>query len=169
MYIVKYDSFGNALWAKTLNGGGDDQNAVAVAKNGDIYIAGDFEASQLIVGFDTLISTCAECPFIAKLSHPSLTGIAESDFGNNQIQISPNPFTSTTTITFSEEQKNTTIKVYDILGQCVLQSPPLRGGREGLLDMSGYAKGIYFVQITSLSPLGRVGEGLVVNRKIVVQ
>ena len=34
------------------------------------------------------------------------------------------------------------------LGQCMLTSTPLGGGREGLVDMSSLANGIYFVQLT---------------------
>jgi len=43
-----------------------------------------------------------------------------------------------------------------------LQSPPLRGGREGLLDMSPFAKGIYFLQITDANKN-------TFNKKIVIQ
>jgi len=35
------------------------------------------------------------------------------------------------------------------MGQCVLQPPPLRGGREGLIDISNLSKGIYFVEVTA--------------------
>ena len=93
--------------------------------------------------------------------HNPTVGITENQ-NTNTITIAPNPTTTTTTITFSEEQKNTTIRVYDILGQCILQSPPLRGGREGLLDMSPFAKGIYFLQITDANKN-------TFNKKIVIQ
>jgi hypothetical protein len=78
------------------------------------------------------------------------------------ISIYPNPFTSNTTITFSEEQKNTTIKVMDITGRMVNDKWLMVNGRSATLDMSDVAKGIYFVQITD-------EKKNVVNRKIVVQ
>jgi hypothetical protein len=66
---------------------------------------------------------------ICILSSCSSVGITKTISNESTITISPNPFTSQTTITFSEEQKNITIKVMDVMGQCVLAPPPfLQGG-----------------------------------------
>ncbi len=77
---------------------------------------------------------------------------------NQQIQVSPNPFTSSTTITFSEEQKNTSIKVMNVLGECVFQSTI--NTRQSTIDMSSLSKGIYFVRIED-------ENRNVVNKKII--
>ena len=76
-------------------------------------------------------------------------GIEEEIQDNSSVSIYPNPFTSTTTITFSEEQKNTSIKVMDVTGREIRSFDKLRmtPGGSVTLDMSGYAKGIYFVRI----------------------
>ena len=89
----------------------------------------------------------------------------ENITSENEINIYPNPFTSQTTISFSSEQKNTTIKIMDVLGNEILKQVQ-NYGRSVTLDMSGYAKGIYFVQITTSA--GSVNEN-VVNKKVVVQ
>ena len=92
---------------------------------------------------------------------------------NDGITISPNPFTSQTTIS-STKYKIQSIKIMNVLGECVLVLPPsLQGGDKQLvavwasngesgvvLDMSNVAKGIYFVQITDENKN-------VVNRKII--
>ena len=80
----------------------------------------------------------------------------------NSITISPNPTASLTTISFSTEQTNTTIKITDILGQGISPSTTLKGTKSVTLDMSGYAKGIYFVQITDANKN-------MMNKKIIVQ
>jgi hypothetical protein len=90
---------------------------------------------------------------------------------NDNITISPNPFTSQTIITFSEEQTNTTIKVIDILGKIIYQATVPKGAKTFTLDFtanisslpgrSGGA-GIYFVQITNENKS-------ITNRKIVLQ
>ncbi len=69
------------------------------------------------------------------------------------ITISPNPFSSQTTITFSSEQKNSTIKVVNVLGETIQQlttnasTSSATGQQQLTLDMSNVAKGMYFVEI----------------------
>jgi hypothetical protein len=103
--------------------------------------------------------TCADTSSTAVLT--ILTSILEIN-NFKDITISPNPFKSTTTITFSEEQKNTIIKVCDVTGRMVNDKCLMVNGKSVTLDMNGYAKGIYFVRIED-------EKKNVVNRKIVVQ
>lgn len=42
MFIVKYDSSGNAVWGKVEASGGDDLSSLAFGQNGSIYFGGDF-------------------------------------------------------------------------------------------------------------------------------
>ena len=76
------------------------------------------------------------------------------------ITIAPNPFTSQTTISFSSEQTNTTIKITDILGK---EIKALNfSGKYCTIEKSTMQAGIYFVKIIDVNKN-------VVNRKIVVQ
>ncbi len=84
----------------------------------------------------------------------------KESYSNNSITISPNPFSTLTTITFSSEQKNTIIKVVNVLGETIQQLTT--SNQQLTLDMSNVAKGIYFVRIED-------EKKNVVNRKIVVQ
>ncbi len=88
------------------------------------------------------------------------TGINE--FNNSGMNISPNSFTSATTITFSSEQKNTSLIITDVLGNMVNDKRLIVNGKSATIDLSGVAKGIYFVRITDENKN-------VTNRKIVVQ
>ncbi len=97
-------------------------------------------------------------------------GISEQN-NNSNITISPNPFTSQTTITFGEEHTSTgstssptaaaqhIIKITDVLGNVMQQLTT--NNKQLTLDMSDVAKGIYFVRITDKNKN-------VVNRKIVL-
>jgi len=59
MFITKYSSSGNALWAKQSYGDGslnnNEGNCVAVDSLGDCYITGDIRDT---VYFDSLAITC---------------------------------------------------------------------------------------------------------------
>jgi len=55
MFIAKYDTGGNVLWAKKAGGSGyDDGNAVAVDASGNSYVLGDFESPAIGFSTDTL-------------------------------------------------------------------------------------------------------------------
>ena len=64
-------------------------------------------------------------------------------------------------IIFSEEQKNTTVKVVDVTGREIRNyESGISNERSITIDMNGFAKGIYFVRIEDSTKN-------VVNRKIV--
>ncbi len=103
---------------------------------------------------------------IVCISNCGSVGIkAINDDMANSISIAPNPFSTQTTISFSTEQKNTKLKVTNVLGEEVFQSTI--SSKQYTLDMTGVAKGIYFVRITTAGSASSPTD--VVNRKIVVQ
>ena len=79
---------------------------------------------------------------------------------DNSISIYPNPFTSQTTISFSTEQTNTSIKITDVIGKEIKTINFT--GTKYILEKGIMKPGIYFVQITDANKN-------VVNRKVVVQ
>ncbi len=71
MYIVKYDSSGNVLWAKSFGGTGDESaSCVCTDPLGNAYLTGSFVSDSLFLGNDTLINnntdTTEDC-FIVKI------------------------------------------------------------------------------------------------------
>ncbi len=76
------------------------------------------------------------------------------------VNISPNPFTSQTTLTFSTEQKNTEVRITDVLGKEIRTLH--FSGKELVIEKGAMERGIYFVEITDVNK-NRV------NRKIVVE
>ena len=90
----------------------------------------------------------------------SPTGIPQNTLSAATISISPNPFTSATTITFSEAQKNTTIKITDLLGKEIKTINFT--GEQLTIEKAEMKAGIYFVQTTD-------EQKRIYNRKIIIQ
>lgn len=89
---------------------------------------------------------------IIKTTNGGVLSVRENSFGNS-ITIAPNPFTSQTTITFSsplllQAQQPATLKIMDILGNEILKQVQ-NDGRSVTIDMSSYAKGVYFVEVVA--------------------
>ncbi len=78
----------------------------------------------------------------------------------NNIDIFPNPFTSQTTTTFSEQQINTIIKITNVLGEEIKTINFT--GRQLTIDRSEMKAGIYFIQTTD-------EKKNVTNNKIIIQ
>ncbi len=80
----------------------------------------------------------------APYSVTTTTGIVENSFAST-INIYPNPFSSSTTIAFAQEQKKTTIKIMDVLG-CEIRAIYFTG-TQCVIEKGEMKEGIYFVQI----------------------
>jgi hypothetical protein len=74
----------------------------------------------------------------------STTGSDEIDATAFDMSIAPNPFSQLCTISFGTEQKNTTIKIIDVLGKEIRSFNFT--GKELILDRSALKEGIYFLQ-----------------------
>lgn len=153
--IVKYNNDGNIVWANNFGGNSPD-HYYSVAKSNDGVIAvgyshgnsfgnGDWEGFVGKNGDDAIITKYKQ----------SITDIKENIFAN--INIYPNPANDIIFID-SEDCKQTTIKLYDMLGKEVL-SKNLNGKTE--VNISHLPKGIYNACIFSDSKV--IG-----NSKIVI-
>ena len=85
--------------------------------------------------------------------------VVQEESLSREINISPNPFTSQTTITFSEDKPHT-LKLTDLLGKD-LKTWHFTG-KELKLDRGDLKSGIYFLQITD-------EKNKVTNKKIVIE
>ena len=79
------------------------------------------------------------------LKYGLTTGVIENKETNNDISIFPNPFTSQTTVSFTEEQKNTTIKITDAVGK-EIKIFDFSGGQL-TIEKGNMQPGVYFLQI----------------------
>jgi hypothetical protein len=77
----------------------------------------------------------------------SLSGVGieeKNEIGN--INIYPNPFTSQTTVSFSEYQNNSSIKIFDLQGKVIKSM--MFSGKEFELEKDAMQAGMYLMQIT---------------------
>ena len=124
--------------------------------------------SLAIIGTDIFAS--ASLNGIYRRSLSEIMGVVEYGENENSLRVYPNPASDRTTITFSEAGSTTehTIKVMNTLGECIQQLTT--SNKEQILDMSGYAKGVYFVRIESSFSLPLSdGETKPVYKKLVLQ
>jgi len=70
MFVTKYDSNGNALWAKQA-ASTSKANSVCTDSIGNIYVAGNFNDNSIVFGADTLINIVTGYPeiFIVKYNY----------------------------------------------------------------------------------------------------
>lgn len=92
--------------------------------------------------------------------NPLSTGILAAQQGNT-ISIAPNPFTSSTVITFASEVNDATLKVIDILGREVKSMPV--SGKSVVLEKGELNFGTYSVMIVSKQ------NTIVATEKVVIQ
>lgn len=77
----------------------------------------------------------------------STVGITENNVLNNTVRIYPNPFSNQTTIAFDAEQKNTVVKITDVLGKEVRSINFT--GKDLIIEKDEMNSGIYFVKINN--------------------
>jgi hypothetical protein len=70
VYIAKFDSLGNAIWAERAGGAyGDVGAGVVTDKNNNIYLTGGFQSDTLTFGTISLINTGGYDSFLAKFDN----------------------------------------------------------------------------------------------------
>lgn len=129
--------------------------------NGNMPITGQTNQSFTATsnGSYAVVVTQNLCSGTSSCHNITTVGIAENSFATT-VNIYPNPFTSQTNISFSEEQKNTRIKIMDVLGKEI--STRIFTGKELIIEKGEMKAGIYFLQIIDVNKN-------MVNKKIVVQ
>ncbi|MDD5530607.1 MAG: SBBP repeat-containing protein [bacterium] len=133
---IKYSSSGSEEWVQRYNGPGnrtDDAYSIAVDNNGYVYVTGKSAGG----GYDYVTIKYSTVGAEEKWSE------ATSRLGGIELTVTPNPFTSTTVISYSgivNRDSKTNIKIYDIAGKLVEETKNNTIG--GKLK-----SGIYFVKV----------------------
>lgn len=155
IFIVKYDGTGTVLWAQRA-GGTDPDWAWEITLNvgGNLYLSGSFWSSTIAFGSTTLTNAGGIDFFVAKMDN--VTGITENNTSINAINIFPNPFSNSTTISFSLPQtEKVSAKVFDMTGRIVktIADGEMQEGVQQIewnaTDEKGNAvdAGIYFLKV----------------------
>jgi hypothetical protein len=124
IFLVKLDNSGNVLWAKSAGGnfalGCDDRPTSVISDSlGNVFVTGYFTGATINFGSIVLPNdnSTFQNLFLAKID--GTTGINEISQFNNSILLSPNPFTTTSTLTLQGTYHNPSLFIYNLLGQVV--------------------------------------------------
>ena len=170
-FLAKYGPSGNVDWAKCAGGSLEDYGLnVSIDNSGNVYLVG-YNAGFLTFGnityFNIGVGGGAYDMYLVKIGSSQMTVGGTEIFKNeNGINIYPNPFTSQTNITFNEPQKNTTIKITDVLGKEI--KTITFTGKQCVIEKGEMKAGVYFVEVYPSLSLPE-GEKKPVYRKLVVQ
>ncbi len=146
--VLMDNSYRKEYWISIVGGHSiSDSNYVALIEGvGSTFglfapLIPNFESYSTLLNFtqsDT-IPTYNPCGFMF------YTGINETKSENNKITLSPNPFTSQTTLSFGEQQTNTTVLITNLLGEEIKTIPHVHT-QQLVIDKGEMKAGIYFVQ-----------------------
>jgi hypothetical protein len=112
-----------------------------------VYVAsGDSCEYCHIIGKDNLGNIIRTAGFNMIVQNPA-DGLKSNSNDEIQVTIAPNPFTTSTSINFSEALKNVNINVTDMLGKEIINLN--FSGKQLQLEKGNMKKGIYFLKITT--------------------
>lgn len=150
-FVVAFNSAGQRLWGTFYGGESyESKGYSAIDDLGNIYLAGITDAlssSDKIVtpdGHQTVCNAFQES-YLVKLSYKDVTEISEVSL--NDFTIYPNPVESALHIKTNGAFENGTVAIYNLAGELMLQTPLT--SQQSLVDVSGFASGMYLLQIKS--------------------
>jgi len=94
-------------------------------------------------------------------TEPGSAGFGDYNQNKKYLQVSPNPFSGKTTITFDSSDENLTIQIFDATGQLIKEEIPEKGQTNYNWSASGNLPGIYFIRLKS-------GNGIITTQKAVL-
>jgi len=163
VFIVKYASDGTVLWATTTPGSNSYArgSSISVDNNENIYVSGQFEASNITFGTITLTNTNFNGIdyrgdfFIAK--YAGLVTSLNEQLDNIELNIYPNPSSSTITLA-SPSILNTNLTITNHTGKQVAYYN-IKNTTTKTIDVSNLAEGLYFVSL-------QCDEGVVTKKMV---
>jgi len=139
IFITKYDTNGNVIWAKNTQ---EDISAeswtIKTATSGDIYIAGYFNSDTAIFGTNTLINAGGWDIFTAKLGFD--LGVIEINSAMS-MSVYPNPCKNDITVCFP---KKATFEIYNLNGQIIKTSS--NAVYDSRIDLENLPNGLYIIK-----------------------
>ena len=146
VFVAKYSSAGNVLWAKSAGGTGSDLvYGLAVDGSGNSYSIGVYYSTSISFGSSTLTNAGSTDIFVAKLS--GVVGINDIN-PENFVSLFPNPVTNELVVNSSEFGDKKEIEIYNLLGEKVYSRQPQTSNfKPQTVDVSQLPSGIYFVKL----------------------
>jgi hypothetical protein len=146
IFIVKYDSKGSVIWAKSI-GGLDKENCsgFSMDEKANIFIIGNFNSSSLTIGKSKLTDSGNGDFLITKLNTGSINKIGDNE---NEVKgvVYPNPFQTFFSINTEIYTNNATLVFYNTFGIIEKKIENIHGNLINV-DIEKLPKGIYILQL----------------------
>lgn len=147
IFCTKYDASGNAIWAIAASGDQTEwARCAAVDSIGNVYIAGEHNATTLQFGTTSLSTSGQDDVFIARIGEQPVGSKFKSLINN--LSIYPNPANDISTVYFKEPQKSGNIVVSDIVGKHKAIYK-LNNSQQVNIDINTFESGVYLINIYS--------------------
>lgn len=144
IYLVKYSTNGDVLWANAAGGASDDfGQGVSADTNGNIFMTGYYQSNSLLFGANSITNAGDNDIFIVKFNGID-TGEDEF-FDNNEVSVFPNP-TNTNFTLFINSPNSNIISLTTITG-VEIEQYSMQNTNSKTIDISQLANGVYFVII----------------------
>ena len=148
IFLVKYNSNGTILAAKSAGGSSDDfVYSAATDVLGNVYLAGTFSSPSIAFGSDTLVNASYNRDaLLLKLESTVYTGIDVTEGKNIVDIIYPNPSDGVFTV-IDNSGSPYRLEIFNTMGQKVFQTSESYQNPSVEINLSAFPKGIYFVKI----------------------
>ncbi len=149
-FICKFDTAGDFIWAKSIGGARDDfANSIALDASRNLYLTGYFNSSAVPFGSTILLNAGSSWSstsdiFISKLDTSLLATGLDSASLSKDFTISPNPVSSTFSISINLFTQAGRFEIFNFLGK-KLYSAACKG--HITVNCELFPPGIYFVSL----------------------
>ena len=153
IFLAKYDTSGQVVFASSIGGNGDDQLPyVTIDSKNNLYLTGWFNTDSFALGNDSLIGTGM---FLSKLGENQLriTNIIDE----NEFSIYPNPSNGEFFLKVPENSREIIIR--NILGQKIKQ---YHIKFQEKINLEINSQGIFFIQL--ITNKGIITKKIIINR-----
>ncbi|HYV93274.1 MAG TPA: T9SS type A sorting domain-containing protein [Chitinophagales bacterium] len=151
-WIIKTDSLGIKQWDMTLFTNGHDEGAFGMQNDNGCYVFVSYTDAE-IGGYKTQPSWGGSDYWIIKFCDTTIaTAVNLTSLSHSNISISPNPFTTSTTITLTNYTTSFNLQLFDELGrETPLQYHSMQQGSHTILniDRGEMLSGMYFLVVVS--------------------
>jgi hypothetical protein len=163
-YLVEFDSSGNRNCATYYGGNLNEHGGhLSTDGSGNVYLAGYTSSTSGIAsgGFQNSFGGGFSDAFIVKFKSSSNALVNEIENSMNLI-ISPNPFSTESTLQTTESLNNATLAVENYLGQMVLKMDNVNG-QSVIISRENLASGLYLISLTQESKIIATGKLVVTD------
>lgn len=146
MFVAKYDSSGNFLWAKNTGGFGDDYAyGIDVDPSGRVVMSGVFNSPSVVIGSSTLFNSGGFDMLVVKFQAP-VSGIDDVTENSHRAFLYPNPAQGYFIFSLDAVYKNTELTISDLTGK-LIYTANYRDQKVVGVNTSGLKAGNYIVKI----------------------